>query len=415
MGKTPEELYQERERRVEAAIALETPDRVPVMSLWGFFPAKIAGHTFEEAMYDDDKLMKCNVDAMIEYQPDMCDNPFPIRYLGPALEALDFRQLKWPGHGCDSMSTYQFVEGEYMKAEEYEAFLFDPSDFMLRTYWPRVFGALKPFQALPPMHGIISYYMGLTSFSALDSPEVEAALEALLTAAREAKRILAGAVAYVKKMTDLGFPQQFGALSQAPFDTLSDFFRGTKGTMLDMFRCPEKVLEACEKLLLIMLAPGLAARRKGHKRIFIPIHKGLDGFMSPEQFKTFFWPTLRRLIVGFIEVGLNPFVLWEGDCTSRLETIADIPAGKAVYWFERTDIFRAKEVLGKTVCVRGNVPISTLCTGSPDDVRTYCKRLIDGVGHDGGFIMDASTVLDDAKPENVRAMIDFTKEYGVSR
>ena len=121
------------------------------------------------------------------------------------------------------------------------------------------------------------------------------------------------------------------------------------------------------------------------------------------------------LIVGFIEVGLNPFVLWEGDCTSRLETIADIPAGKAVYWFERTDIFRAKEVLGKTVCVRGNVPISTLCTGSPDDVRTYCKRLIDGVGHDGGFIMDASTVLDDAKPENVRAMIDFTKEYGVSR
>jgi uroporphyrinogen-III decarboxylase len=257
--------------------------------------------------------------------------------------------------------------------------------------------------------------MGLMAFSAFDTPEIEAALEALLRAAKEAKRILSGAIAYAKKMRSLGFPQQFGGLAQAPFDTLSDFFRGTKGAMLDMFRRPDKVLEACEKLLPIMLESGLGAGRLGYKRVFIPIHKGLDGFMSPEQFNTFFWPTLRRLIVGLIEAGQTPLVLWEGDCTSRLETIADIPAGKAVYWFERTDIFKAKEILGKTACIRGNVPLSTLSTGTPDDVKAYCKELIDVVGKDGGFIMDASTVLDDAKPENVRAMIDFTKEYGVYR
>ena len=117
MDKTPEELYEERERRVETAIALLTPDRVPVMCLWGFFPAKYTGSTFEESMYDYDMLMKSSMDTMVDFQPDMCDNPFPIRYLGPTLEALDFRQLKWPGHGCDAMSTYQYVEGEYMKAD----------------------------------------------------------------------------------------------------------------------------------------------------------------------------------------------------------------------------------------------------------------------------------------------------------
>ena len=415
MEKTPEELYQEREQRVDDAIRLRVPDRVPVMCLWGFFPAKIGGLTFEQAMYDYEKQMKANVDAMIAFEPDMCDNPFPIRYLGPILEALDFRQLKWPGHGCDSMSTYQFVEGEYMKADEYDAFLFDPTDFMLRRYWPRVFGSLAPLESLSPIHGIISYYIGLTAFSAFGGPEIEKAIDSLLRAAKEASRILTGAVSYVKRMKELGFPQQFGALSQAPFDTLSDFFRGTKGAMLDLFRRPDKVLAACDKLLPIMLEFGLGAKRRGHKRIFIPIHKGLDGFMSPEQFKTFFWPTLRKLLVGFIEAGLNPFVLWEGDCTSRLETISDIPAGKAVYWFERTDVYRAKEILGKTVCIRGNVPLSTLCTGTPDDVKGYCRKLIDRVGRDGGFIMDAATVLDDAKPENVRAMIEFTKEYGVYR
>ena len=84
-----------------------------------------------------------------------------------------------------------------------------------------------------------------------------------------------------------------------------------------------------------------------------------------------------------------------------------------MYSFEKTDIFKAKEVLGEVVCIRGNVPLSILCTGTPEDVKDYCKKLIDQVGCGGGFIMDASTQLDDAKPENVKAMFEFTKEYGL--
>jgi uroporphyrinogen-III decarboxylase len=134
--------------------------------------------------------------------------------------------------------------------------------------------------------------------------------------------------------------------------------------------------------------------------------------MSPEHFQVFYWPALRRLIERLIEEGLNPVVLWEGDCTSRLEIIGDIPAGKAVYHFERTDVFKAREVLGNRVCIRGNVPLSILCTGTPDDVTAYCKKLIDVVGKDGGFIVDAAAVVDGAKIENLKTMIDFTKEYG---
>jgi uroporphyrinogen-III decarboxylase len=119
------------------------------------------------------------------------------------------------------------------------------------------------------------------------------------------------------------------------------------------------------------------------------------------------------LIESFIAEGLIPMVLWEGDCNSRLEVIGDIPRGKALYMFERTDIFKAKEVLGDAVCLQGNVPLSLLVGGTPDDVKDYCRKLIDVVGKRGGFIMAPSTALDDAKPENVKAMFDVTKEYGV--
>lgn len=413
MDKAPEQLYQEREKRINDAIQLKEPDRIPVMSLFGFFPAKYKGITFKEAMYDPDKIMKAWVDTMVEFQPDMYENPYGIRFLGPIMDVLDFNQLKWPGHGLDDMSPYQYIEGEYMKADEYDAFLFDLTDFMIRIYWPRVFGAFGPFKNLPPLNSIITYYMGLTAFSVFDEPEIEGALEALLKAAKEARRMISGTKAYAGEMKKLGFPPQFGSLSQAPFDTLSDFFRGTKGAMLDMIRQPDKINEATEKLLPVMLRKGLAAKGRGVSRVFIPLHKGLDGFMSPDQFKTFYWPTLKKLILGLIEEGLTPILLWEGDCTSRLETIGDIPKGKAVYWFEQTDIFKAKKVLGDIVCLRGNVPLSTMCTGTPDDVKDYCKKLIDVVGRGGGFIMDCAAVIDNAKPENVRTMIDYTKEYGV--
>ena len=184
--------------------------------------------------------------------------------------------------------------------------------------------------------------------------------------------------------------------------------------MLDMYRKPDKVLKACEKLLPYMIDMGVKpAKASGNPRVFIPLHKGLDGFMSLDQFKKFFWPTLRELMVALINEGLVPIPFWEGNCESRLEVIKDIPAGKACYKFESTDMIKAKKVLGDTVCIRGNVPLSILVGGTPDDVRQYCKKLIDVAGKGGGFIMDTATGVDDAKIENVKAMFDFTREYGV--
>lgn len=416
MDKTLQDLYEEKEKRINEAIELKVPDRIPVVPLFGFFPARCGGITFQEAMYDSDKMMGAWLKTMMEFQPDAYENPFTSRFLGSLLEILDYKQLKWPGHGVASHYTYQFIEKEYMKAEEYDAFLFDPSDYIVRTYWPRIFGALESFKMLPPLNEVISYYMGFGNFSILDMPEIANAMKVLLKVGAEVQRMLQGARTYAGEMKRLGIPPQFGALTQAPFDTLADFFRGTIGTMLDIHRNPDKLLEATEKLLPIMLQLGIrGAKRTGISRVFIPLHKGDEHFISSDQFKTFYWPNLRKLMIGLIDNGLVPCPFFEGNYTSRLEIIADIPKGKACYAFENTDIFKAKEVLGKHVCIRGNVPLSILCTRTPSQVIEYCRKLIDIVGKGGGFIMDASTVLDDAKPENVKAMVDFTKEYGVYR
>ena len=410
MAKTAAELYQERVKRVKDAIELREPDRVPFLPFCHFFPARYAGMTFKELMYDYDKLEIAWKKVILDFEPDMYVNPYGLVALGPTMEALDYKQLRWPGHGVGDDVSYQFVEGEYMRAEEYDEFLFDPTGFMVRTLFPRICGILEPLKLLSPVPW--AYYIRIIpAIAVLGVPEVAASLQAALKAGAEAYKVVSRSGAFVKEMESLGFQAQLGAGAYAPFDYIGDFLRGTKGIMLDMYRNPEKLLAATEKVLPIMISSGATtAKKAGIPRVFIPLHKGLDGFMSLEQFKTFYWPTLRKLILGLIDSGLTPCVLFEGDCTSRLEVIRDVPAGKAIYWFERTDLVKAKEVLGDKVCLRGNVPPSLLCTGTPGEVKDYCQKLIKVIGKGGGFILDgAAGIPDEAKAENVKAMAESVR------
>jgi uroporphyrinogen-III decarboxylase len=75
-------------------------------------------------------------------------------------------------------------------------------------------------------------------------------------------------------------------------------------------------------------------------------------------------------------------------------------------------MLKAKEVLGGKACIAGNVPLALLKVGTPEDVKRYVKDLIEGVAQDGGFILSNGGVLDDIRPENLRAMIDAVMEYG---
>ncbi|MBW2243980.1 MAG: hypothetical protein JRH01_18520 [Deltaproteobacteria bacterium] len=408
------ELYAEREKRVRDAIELRTPDRVPIIFFCHFWAARYAGMSFREAMYDCEKLNEAARKAILELEPDIFQLPHAAVNLGRPMELMDYKQLEWPGHrGVDPNVPYQYLDREYMLAEEYQEYIFDPTGFMLRKYLPRVAGVFEPFAMLPEVSTLF-YLKLIHSTAAVATPAMAEAGRALFQAGRESQQMLGTSAQLIAELTELGFPNNNLSFTSAPFDMFADYFRGSKGAMLDMIRHPDDLLAAMDKAAEILIRGVLAdAAITGAQTVFIPLHWCLDGFMSPAQFETFFWPPLRKLLCALVEADLVPHVLWEGDCTTRLETIADVPRAKLVYFFERTDLFRAKEVLGDTVCLRGNVPAPMLTTGTPDDVRGFCRRLIEGVGRDGGLILDGGIgIPDDAKPENVRAMFASVAEYG---
>ena len=129
--------------------------------------------------------------------------------------------------------------------------------------------------------------------------------------------------------------------------------------------------------------------------------------MSDEHFRTFYWPSLKAVILALIDQGCVPFLFAEGGYNSRLQYIRDLPKGRCIWMFDRTDMAKAKEIVGKTTCISGNVPISKIMTGTPDKVRQICKELIDVAGKGGGYIMAMGCSADEGKADTMKAMIDF--------
>jgi uroporphyrinogen-III decarboxylase len=407
-------LFQERQKRYFDTIALNKTDRVPIVPMVESFPIRQYGHTMKEAFNDLDLLQELWMRYHQDFQPDMGDNPFFVNGIFTVMEALDFKSLKWAGHGVDDNTSYQFAETEVMPPEHYDWFLSDPSDYMFRHYFPTAYGKLAPLAKLPSIRA--SYYF-FTPFiwAALAGPEMASLGQALSKAASESLRCISAIGSYGAALAQAGWPQYLGAMTQAPLDVVGDYLRGIKGMLMDLRRRPEKLLAACDLLLppLLDLAVN-SCKLSGIPVCFIPLHKCMDNFMSQAQFEKFYWPTLLELMRNLVSNGIAPYLLIEGVCDQRLPVmIRDAPPGKCVYHLENSDIFAAKKLARDKVCLRGNVPVSILITGTPDDVRAYCKRLIDEVAPGGGFIMDTGVTLTDAKAENVKAMFEYTREHGL--
>jgi uroporphyrinogen-III decarboxylase len=156
---------------------------------------------------------------------------------------------------------------------------------------------------------------------------------------------------------------------------------------------------------MIKMGVGTALMNK-HPIIFIPLHKGADGFLSDAQFKRFYWPTFRKVMMGLIEQGVVPMPAAEGRWTTRLEVMSDLPKGKTLWMIDNSDIVKAKKTLGKVGCLFGNVQSDLLVLGTPQEVKDNVKQLIDTCAPGGGYIVSNGAFFDQAKTENVHAMVD---------
>jgi hypothetical protein len=429
-GKSTEELWYERNKRVTDAVNLHEPDRVPVLLNFQGFAASYGQTAPAAAFYSPDEFRRAFIKTALEFEPDISNSPEDNMISGHGLGLMQTTQMHWPGGSLPPDSTLQFIDGINMKAEEYDLFITDPTDFMLRYYLPRRLGALAPLKnTLPPLgQSLGGNVPGFFWMSPLFlSEEFQQMVRNIFKAASDQARYTGGLVVDEPGvMEQLGWPQWFGpggvcggftpGTSQ-PFDWFADQLRGMRGIVEDMFKRPDKLILACERLLEWRIARETPAdpNEKGYPRRACGgvTHWSHDGFLSKKQFETFCWPTWKRALEVTIDLGYVPVVYCEGMCDERVEYFLELPKGKVWVEFERADMRRAKAILGDHTCICAEVPASLIQLGSRQEVEEYCRDLIDMCGEGGGFVLGAQSGLTrQAKPENVRAIVETAKTYG---
>ena len=148
-GKSLEQLYKEKQKRLWDVIEMKEPDKVPVIVGGSYFAAKHAGLPYSVVYYDAYAFKAAFTGMVADYEPDTWGEAMTSS--GAYLDLLGAKNTLWPGGTLPEDAAHQAVDDEYMKEDEYDHFLEDITDFITRCYLPRVYTSLEPLSRLSPI------------------------------------------------------------------------------------------------------------------------------------------------------------------------------------------------------------------------------------------------------------------------
>ena len=414
-----EQLYSERLTRYVTAMRNEKPDMIPIRPFVAEFTAKYAGFTCQEVAHDFNKAFIAARKCAADFDWDAVVGNMVYVWTG-LTQAIGLKYYAVPGIDIPADIAFQYREPDeehaFMKADEYDALIADPTRYLYEVWLPRVSadvltslggelnsppgsGSGREFNSLPNTIGsdyrtylaLVKGGMAMMQYFGAFGPQ------------GEALRRESGTVSAI------------AGILKAPFDILADKLRGYIGLTMDMVIQPEKVLQACEALMPHLCHVALTtADPSGEVPVGFWMHRGCLPFVSAGQFESHYWPTIKPIIEELWANGHQTLFYAEGDWNRHLDAFAELPDASIVYHVDRGDIFEVHRTLGQKFCLSGGIPNGLLSYGKPDQVREYGRKVIDGVAKDGGYIMDASAIMQtDTSVENLKALTEFTREYGV--
>ena len=400
-------------KRIRDAVALKEPDMVPITPSPAIYPYLHAGYTMTEVIYDE--TMEKASSAMLKYLNDFDpDNGTTLgNYVaeGKLMELQSPTNMAWsgmPGNPIGDNSIQQYIEFPILLDDEFDEYFNDYVTWRVHKELPRNSNLLKPLENFHLGFGTV----GLAN--AVSRPEMKEMIKTLWEIADGYKVLNAKKAAFNKQMEEMGYPIIRAAMGAGvPFDGYSDFLRGTLPSLADLYTNPDEVRRYIDSTFEQTIAGIKASKgRDDGKLVFMALHKGMDGFMSDEHYREYYWSHLQKIIEAIIEADKIPYIFTEGKYNSRLDCLTEVPVGKVFYHFEEVDMALAESKLGKIACIGGGFSPYLLNYGTKEQVVDECKRLLDICAPGGGFIFETAYGMDYAKDENVEAMFETVRTYG---
>jgi len=397
MGTDMEELYQARLKRYVTAMRNGKPDMIPIRPFVAEFTAKYAGYTCQEVTHDYEKAFAAARKCAADFDWDAVVGNMVYVWTG-LTEAIGMKYYAVPGIDLKANNCFQYREpaegNAFMKADEYDQLIEDPTGFLFNVWLPRISRDVSAMGEETTMRNNLSFLKGgMAMLNYFNGFGTQAAL----------------------LRSESGTVSAISGILKAPLDIIADKMRGYLGLVDDLMEQPDKVMAACEALMPHLTHVALSgADPDKNVPIGFWMHRGCVPFVTMKHFHKFFWATLKPIIEEIWSHGHQVLFYAEGDWTPHLDSFRELPDGSIVFHVDKADIFETHKKIGDKFCLSGGISNTLLSFGTPDEVRQCCKKVVDEVAGDGGYVLDAEAIMqDDTNVENIRAMTDFVREHGV--
>jgi hypothetical protein len=392
-----EQLYQRRLARYVTAMRNEKPDMIPIRPFVAEFTARYAGYTCQDVAHDYNRAFEAAVKCAQDFDWDAVVPNMVYVWTGLA-QAIGLRYYGIPGIHIPPTTGFNYIEPPedqaWMRENEYDALIDDPTGFLYNVWLPRVSTEVSKLGEPATYRNNLSFVKGgmamLQYFYAF-GPQIQ------------------------RLRGEAGTASAIAGIFKAPFDILADKLRGYIGLTMDMATQPDKVLAACEALMPHLCHVGLTTADPAKQ---VPIgfwmHRGCVPFVNPKTFDSHYWPTLKPIVEEFWKHGHQTLFYAEGKWKHHFDTFRELPERSIVFHCDQDDIFEVHRRLHDRFALSGGVPNVLLSFGKPEEVRSFCQRVIKEVAAGGGSIMDAGAIMqDDTSVENLRMLTTVTRELGV--
>lgn len=333
----------------------------------------IAGYTQKEMMEDTGKWLEAMEKTFsIIGQPDVAMPTSPSTTVFAM--ALPARR---PGKELDDNALYQFVEKPYFE---------DPEEY----------------KKIMEMGWFKWYY---TYVGSIQNPPMD--MQQTIHAYHHLGEDMARVFAWLGKH---GIVPSGDAAVYPIYDMLS-LIRSMADFTCDMYEDPGPIMDIIHTFQPLDDAENIKRIKSyGGTRVWNAAMRSSSVFTSPEMFKEYIWPELKAMILRYWEAGIITVLHADANWLPMLPYFTSLPKGCCHIELDgATDIEKAYEILKGSQSIRGDVPSTLFAYGTPDEVSTYCEKLIT-MGMHGGFMLSSGCEIPlNAKVENIKAMMDAVK------
>lgn len=358
-------LYEERLERIKAAIALEPVDKIPLVSGLAAVAAVITGTNMSD--YLNDMELNCSVNIKATEMIGNVDGVQATLSSPEGLPTLWLSKIRVPGRELPDNELWQVLEEELVTQEDYDVILeggFGP--------WYEKFMKEKLDDPISRMKDIVAY-----------TPTAN------------------------QRFREAGYPVVKGTSLLSPFEMLCGGRSMEAFLIDDLMEIPEKI----DEVFAVIHEFNMNRYEKLFQSYARPFGAWVGGWrgtpetLNPEMFERFSWKYFRELVQLCVDYDVVPIMHLDSCWNNGLHYFNSLPARKGIMALDgKTDIRKAKEIVGDRMCIMGDVPAEMLAFGKPETVYDYVSKLIKDVGPTGFMVCSGCDIPFNGKLENIRMM-----------